>query len=1503
MTPAPRITRWTGALQVDRPLDARTLLITLLVASLLLRALIAVVLVPRSGFQIDVNDFASWAQTLAADGPRGFYRPGYFADYPPAYLYVLWALGGIGGLVGGLVGDPNFVTGLVKIPGVLADIGVGALLFVIGCRFFDERVGLVAAAVYLLNPGVIFDSAVWGQVDSVGTLVLLAGLYLLSRGWTEAAAAVAVLAMLVKFQYAFLIPIVLVVGLKRHLGGRSADPWLDARPDFPRVLTSLAAGLFTLIVLLWPFGMALYAPHDEYHSLWHLFTRAADTYPHLSINAFNLWMNPISDIAASPGSWGSRDDDPALAILTIGTFAVTPQLVGSLLFLAVAAVALRFVWRRDDGPALLFAALILAVAFFALPTRVHERYLFPALALAAPFVALAWRWRVLYGVLSASFFFNVYWAYTLDWSFVGYVLTPGVGGEPMQRDPLLAATILSSPGVYLLSFAIVALLVWLVALALRPAALTWGPWAAAAGAQAADASPSGAAAVAGGAAHRSPQPAEAREPAVGESFFARARRWLTPDAGAALRPDSVPRLEKRHALLFGAVLVIALVFRVWRLGSPVPMHFDEVYHARSAAEWLANWQYGAGRDVYEWTHPMLAKYLIAAGIVVADPNRVVAGQEVEQAPELLAVAVGRASVGRDRSMLFSVDGGAEVVVRDAETYREVGGWSLPEPAGALAFDDAAEQLLVGSQVGGAVVRYDVSALLRGSVAPRAPPPEADRVETGLRGIEQIVVTPGQPLAVRAADGIALVDAATGQVTASSALQAGGLAHVPASSSEESPQIAATDRQGRSARFLDAGTLEELASVAVNGIPVGPLVVQGEGGEQQVFVPVESADGSSAGAVAVIRASTRAAQGSVPLPDVPRDLLWHRVANLLYISGPQQVWTLEPHGDNRTPSCHLREEAPPKCLAGFAVFDTTELAGTPVAMALDASSYSPSDDNERLIVATRADDGRGGLMSVDAGSNAFAWRLAGAAFGALLAALTFLLAATIFRRLSVALLAGAFVAFDAMSFAQSRIAMNDVFVAVFILAAYLLFWQVWSGRWSRSAWWALPAVGVLIGLAAATKWVGFYALAGLLILVLARSDLGRLTLLAGFSFLFIVAGLGAPWPFGVALLLSVMLLALLAWARPIRIAREDLLALPASGVVIGAIGFAFALSAGSLDRDDAVGLVAQLLARGAEAIWPAALMITITVALLVARAVRSLRDRESDARWYLPSEMGGFSWPWIGACLLVVPLVVYTLTFVPYLQLGHTFARPDAGPGYGWSLEELHVQMFSYHFGLLAGHPASSPWWSWPLTLRPVWFYQSPGWDGGSLAVIYNGGNPILFWAGVPAIAFCAIQAWRRQSLGLVLLTVAFAMQWLPWTRIERATFLYHYFTALPFFMVAVAWVTDEALRRRTTAALARGFLAAAAIAAVLLYPIAGAVPLPEWYVHFFQALPPWNFHAQFPSPPQNERELISAGGGGRLLFALLAAALAAGFALFGRTLLRGGTGPPSDPRRPVPESG
>ena len=208
----------------------------------------------------------------------------------------------------------------------------------------------------------------------------------------------------------------------------------------------------------------------------------------------------------------------------------------------------------------------------------------------------------------------------------------------MPQDPFLTATLLTDSGIWLLSLLIVGVLGVVAWRAIRYA---MEPDVAVA-AEAARAS-----LLAGAArrrlgrrrlgAERSPQP-------TGASPFS----WLSPNPADAYLREPTRRLNRRDALLVLGLFVFALVFRLWRLDVPRGDHFDEVYHARSATEWLSNWQNGWDRDVYEWTHPMLAKYLIAAGIVLADPNKVVGSSDLDAPSPSIAVAPQRSSLGHDQ---------------------------------------------------------------------------------------------------------------------------------------------------------------------------------------------------------------------------------------------------------------------------------------------------------------------------------------------------------------------------------------------------------------------------------------------------------------------------------------------------------------------------------------------------------------------------------------------------------------------------------------------------------------------------------------------------------------------------------------------------------------------------------------------------------------------------------------------------------------------------------------
>src|SRR5947208_8821459 len=85
------------------------------------------------------------------------------------------------------------------------------------------------------------------------------------------------------------------------------------------------------------------------------------------------------------------------------------------------------------------------------------------------------------------------------------------------------------------------------------------------------------------------------------------------------------------------------------------MYFDEVYHARTAFELLAE------REPYEWTHPHLAKEIMALGILAFGDDRVVGTER----PPFTPVAFTVTSDGR--RVYGDATGKIEVVARDGVT--------------------------------------------------------------------------------------------------------------------------------------------------------------------------------------------------------------------------------------------------------------------------------------------------------------------------------------------------------------------------------------------------------------------------------------------------------------------------------------------------------------------------------------------------------------------------------------------------------------------------------------------------------------------------------------------------------------------------------------------------------------------------------------------------------------------------------------------------------------------
>ena len=1541
---APTRTTWTR--------DAGSAILVVLALGLAFRLIIAHVN-PGSGFKVDLDSFHAWAASLAKDGLGGFYQRPFFHDYTPGYLYVLYAVG----LVGKAAGD---IGDLIKIPPILADLALGWLVWSMAREIgAGRRAALIGAALVVFNPVSWFDSVVWGQVDSFGVVFLLLGLRAVWHDQPERAAIFTVIGALTKPQLAILAPIVAVVTIRRALWPVRIDGDDDGEGDAPasgtargalrtrlgawerrtdspiRILTTGLAGFLTAAVLCFPFGLSVI----ELGRSGSLFTsglleqvfKTAGGYPYASVNAYNPWALAEVDgtgVAANSG-WAC---DTIIRTAAAGNplcpeavmFGPLPAVAVGAILLVIAFVAVCIVVaRRPDRLTVLTGLAILSIAFFVLPTRVHERYLFPFFAVGAILAAVSWRWLLAYLVLSLTTFLNMYVVLTTL-----YVNNPGI------EDWLgIGSTIRGQTAITIIALTTLAAALWTfaqlrsradqglrrelaasgdddrwragVAFAdgdgrggatprdggLEPGAPTYpAAWPRASGsAGTARSVARGTRPLAGGssaatAGLAAATPTWTEPPSLAELgpwgwFRAKlAERPIRADRSRGLHDEPGGRLDKLDLWLITVLVASILGMRMFRLSEPYQMHFDEVYHARTATEFLQDWRYGISHDIYEWTHPHLAKYAMAGGIVAWGDDRVSATSSLG-VPVLDAVIEPRHDdptmpEGRAGDRVEVVTG-SELRSYDLLTRKLVAAVPI-DGARAVAFDPVGDQLFVGS-ADGQIVSVDAASLDGARASPTSGPaveaiaigrvdgeikrlfvPDGgvsvlvatsddrlitlDAISAEVLGTVQLdsiqdlspagtsptlVTAPGavsNPTAAartiaqlvggtaatyeerlgRTTDRIILtgISGAEERTAVQKAIDDGQLAGLTI---ESLPQVGVADAKG--VELIDPETGDLTATVAIGGRAYGLGLTTVDDAKLYVTTdPDPNSLTANKGRIAIVAVGGDAAKNgpalveSIAMPGPVTRVAYDDATEMVHVLGrtpdgsSATVYVIEPHAR--------------------AVYADARLPIEPTAWVMDAARPYPTDDREQILVF----DGAGTTASVEIGQHEFAWRLPGVLAGAAMAAFLYLLARILFRRRAVAVFVGLLAVADGMFFVQSRIGMNDAYVGLGIVAAYAIFAAIWSGSWRhRGAFWiAMPLIGVFLGLGLASKWVALYALGGIGVLILVRSALGRVvtivaliaaTAILGYLAINVSAGGGlGNLPF-VAIMVGLTITAVAVNVlHPLAWSLDEIRFAVGAPVGLGGLIALAAIATGRATSTLTIGSVKATPLEMALALVAISLLVWVAFVLAARLGFGPLAPPPAPdepaallpppvppptADWLRPGAKLGLPIAWMVACLVILPVGIYIASYLPwaFIENHRLFGNwPDGHTGQ--SLTDLTGAMYAYHNNLTDPHAASSPWWAWLFDFKPVWFYQE-GLAGNTTAAIYDAGNLVIWWLGLPALGFAAWQAYARRSLPLALITIGFACQWITWARIDRAAFQYHYYTSLPFLMLALAYFLSE----------------------------------------------------------------------------------------------------------------
>jgi len=399
----------------------------LLIPILLLAWLLRLPDMTTAGHVDDMLYFnAPWARGIQRHGLFSVYATTPGVDYPPIFLTILWLTSSLAAPFRGAGLSLQF-TVLTKFFSVAAELLLIALLY---AKLPPARnIRWLLPLLFALSPGLIAVSAFWGQTDSILTLLLVLSIFALNRRQSRRAWLWFALALLMKFQAIVLLPMLGLLSLRRF------GLW--------RTLQSIALAFALLVLLYLPFILT-----SGYDPAMRPYGGAVDLYPFVTANAHNLWYIAYPQLWSQPAH--QLNDVPLDTLITI--FDMTASRVGFLLlFLTVAIIAVRL-WRDAHQPLEFVWAAALYLAFFLLPTQIHERYIYPAAVLALIAVAQDRRFWPIAAGLAVTCAYNIVVVPRLHFVWLGLDLPAFFGNIALW-----------------VALANLILFFWLLALLIRPA--------------------------------------------------------------------------------------------------------------------------------------------------------------------------------------------------------------------------------------------------------------------------------------------------------------------------------------------------------------------------------------------------------------------------------------------------------------------------------------------------------------------------------------------------------------------------------------------------------------------------------------------------------------------------------------------------------------------------------------------------------------------------------------------------------------------------------------------------------------------------------------------------------------------------------------------------------------------------------------------------------------------------------------------------------------------------
>lgn len=343
---------------------------------LILFLILVFMMLPQFSFLYDTECWRTWALDINKHGLGNiYYTP---ANYPPVMIYILWLY--------------DWIQGEEKIAQNINYLKVFPLLFdllpIVILLLLRKAADLKKGYHYFLlfNVAYLYNTLMWGQVDSIHTNLSLLAVFLCYR-YPALGLSCFVLALNMKVQAIIFFPVlVLCLGTTIH----SAKAFLR----------TVVAGLATQAILLIPFFMT-----HSLDRLWQMLMGLNGAAPLASVQAFNLWHLVLS---TDPVHTPDTDLFIGLSYKTIGFslfFILSAAVLFPLLLKMLITVMKKERQKSYEEISFLCGGLI-ALLFFFCNTEMHERYSHPAMIFLF-FYGLYKRNFLLYILASVAYFLNL----------------------------------------------------------------------------------------------------------------------------------------------------------------------------------------------------------------------------------------------------------------------------------------------------------------------------------------------------------------------------------------------------------------------------------------------------------------------------------------------------------------------------------------------------------------------------------------------------------------------------------------------------------------------------------------------------------------------------------------------------------------------------------------------------------------------------------------------------------------------------------------------------------------------------------------------------------------------------------------------------------------------------------------------------------------------------------------------------------------------------------------